>query len=635
MSKPHLHFTSLSPRELVGDIVETFRLAAEKLGYPTNYVDACFQPGAINILFFFWDVPWSTIAPYHPDCIVVNFEPMVPGTHAWVDNYHGVLKHCYLWEYSQSNFQRNRELRLNVADYVPLAWEEGAAAVVPIEDVLPDAEQDIDVAFFGTMTQRRADVIDRLIRLGLRVELTNGQSWSIEQRDGYLRRAKLVLNFHNWDDSRVVEIGRLSILFRQRKAVVCELYPDSEIAPELRDAVAGTTYDAIVDTVLALLADAPRRAALERAGIALLRQRTQTALVAPALERFLQWRSQQTPCATIADTRCISVCLELAPGDSTEALAATCAALAQRTHRTMDLIVLAPQGCDDLARQALAQHEGARVLHLPPGSDSAAARNLTLQGANGEWIVFLRAGDVAAPDRLVRQAAFLDTHPEVHIVGGWVRATQGDSEPERCAELDHEIKADLLGPQPMRLRSAMFRKAWLDTTGLRFDAEFVAHGDLHFLCKCAAAGARFAALPVALHGEPDATPSSPGDAERRGRLAGAARGPLLARVFPRWTQEDMALVALLYAHMWPAEPSFPERMVETLARGCAQAGGALGTERETLSRVLRREAVRLLQVYAQAGVVTQDWIDERFRSEAVAGFLSPVSAMLPLRPSAV
>jgi hypothetical protein len=201
MSKPHLHFTSLSlsPRELVGDIVETYRLAAEKLGYPTNYVDACFQPGAINILFFFWDVPWSTIAPYHPDCIVVNFEPLVPGTHAWVDNYNGVLKHCYLWEYSQSNFQRNRELQLNVADYVPLAWEDGAAEVVPIEDVLPDAEQDIDLVFLGNMTQRRVDVIDRLLGLGLRVVLNNGRTWSIEERDGYLRRAKLVLNFHNWD----------------------------------------------------------------------------------------------------------------------------------------------------------------------------------------------------------------------------------------------------------------------------------------------------------------------------------------------------------------------------------------------------------------------------------------------------
>jgi len=634
MSKPHLHFTSLSPRELCGDIVETYRLAAEKLGYPTNYVDACFQPGAINILFFFWDVPWSTIAPYHPDCIVVNFEPLVPGTHAWVDNYHGVLKHCYLWEYSQSNFQRNRELQLNVADYVPLAWEEGAADVVPIEDILPDAEQDIDLVFFGNMTQRRASVIDRLLGLGLRVVLNNGRTWSIEERDGYLRRAKLVLNFHNWDDSRVVEIGRLSILFRQRKAVVCELYPDSEIAPELRNAVAGTTYDAIVGTVLALLADAPRRAALERAGLELLRQRTQTTLMASALDRFMQWRSQQTPCTAIADTRCVSVCLELAPDDSAAALASTCAALARQAHQDLDLLVLSPPGCDDLAQHVAAAHASARMIQLPAGSDPAAARNLALRGARGEWIAFLRAGDVDVPDRLGRQAAFLDAHPEIQVVGSWV-STADENAPERCAELDHEIKADLLGPQPMRLRSALFRKSWLDEAGVRFDAEFIAHGDLHFLCKCAAAGARFAALPVPLHAEFDTTPSSPVEANRRGRLAGAARMPLLARAFPRWTHEDVERVSLLYAHLWPAEPSFPAQMVETLTRGYAQAHGALGTERETLARVLRREAVRLLQVYADAGVVTQDWIDQRFRSEAVASFLSPVSAMLPLRPSAV
>ena len=75
MALPHLHFTSLSPPELCGDIVESYRLAAEHLGYPTSYADSACQVGAINVLFFFWNVPWESIAPYHPDCIVVNFEP--------------------------------------------------------------------------------------------------------------------------------------------------------------------------------------------------------------------------------------------------------------------------------------------------------------------------------------------------------------------------------------------------------------------------------------------------------------------------------------------------------------------------------------------------------------------------------
>ena len=74
MSLPHLHFTSLTPPELCGGIVESYRLAAERLGYPTSYADRTLHPGVINVLFFFWDVPWETIAPYHPDCIVVNLD---------------------------------------------------------------------------------------------------------------------------------------------------------------------------------------------------------------------------------------------------------------------------------------------------------------------------------------------------------------------------------------------------------------------------------------------------------------------------------------------------------------------------------------------------------------------------------
>ena len=42
ITRPHLHFTSLTPRDLCGDIVETSRLAVEKLGYSTSYADRYF-----------------------------------------------------------------------------------------------------------------------------------------------------------------------------------------------------------------------------------------------------------------------------------------------------------------------------------------------------------------------------------------------------------------------------------------------------------------------------------------------------------------------------------------------------------------------------------------------------------------
>lgn len=629
---PHLHFTSLSPRDQLGDIVDSYRLAAEKLGYPTSYADRCFLPGVINVLFFFWDVPWEVIAPYHPDCIVVNFEPLVPGTHAWRDNYFGVLRHCYLWEYSRSNFQNDRELGFKVADYVPLAYEEHAAPTLPLEDILPDAQQDIDVVFFGTMTPRRTAVLDTLIARGLRVKLTNGgEAWSTEERSGYLRRAKLALNFHNWDNSRVVEMGRLSTLFRQRKAVVCELYPDSEIDPLLRNAVVGASYAALVDTVIALLADPPRRAALEREGLHLFSRQQQAALVGPALDRYLQWRSQQKADPHAGAANRISVCL--LARRAADQLSQTLEALRRSAHPSIELLVLGDEDCRE-PLEALTSVQGmdASVVCLPADSGTPAAYNLAMQLATGDSVVFCAAGDLDAPERLGRLSDFLASHPEIDVVGHASALTSPSGGSMRFAELDHEIKADLLGPRPMGLRTCMFRKRFIDHSGVRFDSEFVVYGDLQFLCKCALAGARFAAIPDVLQ-----TSSNIGEAvedlhqQRLNRLASQARAPLFALLFPHLTQAESQLLGQLYGFQWPPEEDYAHRMLATLGKACAPMPGALDTGAEVLARVLRREALRLVQVFFQGGFIDRDWIERQFTIPEVATFLSPISAQLPHR----
>ena len=632
MAKPHLHFTSLAPRDLCGDIVETYRLAAQRLGYPTSYADGgVMHPGAINVLFFGWGVPWKSIAPYHPNCIVVNFEPMVPGTHAWSDAYLEVLHRCYLWEYSQSNFQRNRELGLRRADHVPLAYEDGAAPVLPLADILPDAEQDIDVVFFGTLTQRRIDILHALMARGLRVVVNRGVNWSTEERDGYLRRAKLALNFHNWDDSRMVEIGRLSILFRQRKAVVCELYPDSEIEPALRGVVAGAPYDGLVDTVLALLSDPPRRAALERAGLQVLQQFSQAALVGPALERFLRWRAQQLPLPEPPPPLRVAACMHI-EGDLDAAWQDTLAAVARSEHagvetwitHTADGGLLRPR----LAALGLAD---AHCIAVPAGLDAAAARNLMLRRHDADAVVFYERGDIDHPSRLQRLAGFLAAHPDVDIVGHWSGA--GADDVRRCAEMDHEIKADLLGPQPLRLERCMLRRRLLDQRGVRIDAEFLAHGGLHFLCKCAAADARFAALPEVLQHEAasGAAPGAP-EAGMQARAAAGARRPLLSAAFPHLRQDELGLLGELHAAFWAPDPAFAGRVLAVLAKACIHAPGAHGTERETLTRVLRHEAVRVLHVFDRAKLIDQAWMDTQFAQPDVAWFLAPATQRLPMRP---
>jgi hypothetical protein len=80
----------------------------------------------------------------------------------------------------------------------------------------------------------------------------------------------------------------LSILLRNRKAVVSELYPHSEIPPVLRDAVESCSYNELVERVHVLLADVPRRRMLEKAGpLALLGLTPQKEILAGAIQRYV------------------------------------------------------------------------------------------------------------------------------------------------------------------------------------------------------------------------------------------------------------------------------------------------------------------------------------------------------------
>lgn len=631
---PRLNFTSLSSHETCGDIVEAFRLAAQSLGYPTRFTPCYIVPGEINILFFFWDVPWEHIEQHHPDCIVVNFEPMVHGTHAWNERYLDVLKRCYLWEYSKSNFQRHRQLGYRNADYVALGWEPGAAEILPLADVLPDAQQDIDVVFFGSLTRRRIDILEGLMARGWRVEVNRGRAWTLEERNGFLRRAKIVLNLHNWEASRVVEVPRLSILLRHRKAVVCELYPDSEVEAPVRDAVVGAPYERLIETIEQLLADPPRRAALERNALDVFSHAFAPPLVGPAIERFLDWRAQQPDRFGATAMPRVTVCLTAGDSldalDARDALSQSLRAWSAQRGVSLHVVLVAPAETDCLpALLAEAGIVDAQLISLPVACDRATARNLAFAQAQGDCIVFSDAGDVPSPERLQRQAALLQACAAIDIVGCWCDTPDGAFE---FAERHQDILVEFLGPRPLQLSACMVRRSFLARSGVRHDPEFAVHDDLHMLCKSAAAGARFAVLPQLLH-RPVTLPSAL-DADASAALAARARALVLACLLPKSTGEALHQITQLYALYWPPTLDFAQDLLHALAHACSKPAAPpeqRWVEHETLTRALRHEALRLLRIFFDAGLADRDWLERQFTVPEVAQFLAPASNELPVR----
>ncbi|MDZ4354970.1 MAG: hypothetical protein U1B84_00905, partial [Variovorax sp.] len=621
--KQRLHFTHLHGMPDVDqfdDIVESYRLAAEALGYETSFTPHQLDADVVNVVFFAWRADWQWFDKLHARCIIVNFEHLTLGNFCFTEAYQTTLQKYYLWEYSLANFQKNVELGLTASDHVPLAYQHGAGAEPAADTVLPDAEQDIDVVFFGATTPRRVQVLEALIARGVRVVLPMPQPWRNAERDAHLRRAKVVINMHQLDNSRIVEIPRLTVLLRNRKAVVCELYPDSDIDPSLRDAVEGAPWEGLVDATLRLLANPARRAELERMGYERQTARAQTRWLGPALDRYFQWQAQQ-------------------PGTWSEAAQAQRFRVAVVIAAAQPLPGLASQVQCELAviRVSTAAHAGemaARpddtVILLPGKFSRANARDAAIRQADADYLVFWSEGDTAAPDRLHRQAAFLAAHPEIDIVGSWLEEGEGETlQLHRAPELDHEIRAEFLGTdRVLRARTCMYRREFLVRNNLRHDETF--DGDpegQYFLHRCATAGARLAAIAAPLCRRNVPTPSDD-EALAASDAAVRSQHALLRGYFPSLAAHDHEQLAQMRAAYWPPDAAFAVSLLALMAQVTALPSLAPRLERATLARVLRREAVRLILRYRMAGLIDATWLAQRMETPEVAHFLAPARDQL-------
>lgn len=110
-----------------------------------------------------------------------------------------------------------------------------------------------------------------------------------------------------------------------------------------------------------------------------------------------------------------------------------------------------------------------RIIELPRNLGPAGAANAGLDACTGEYIVRLDADDIALPDRLERQIAFMDTHPDIGASGGRLNLFGSTREswsfpldPDDCA-------AQQLFGVPLSQGASILRRSVVEAHHLRYD----------------------------------------------------------------------------------------------------------------------------------------------------------------------
>ncbi|MEL6929631.1 MAG: glycosyltransferase [Cyanobacteria bacterium J06600_6] len=163
----------------------------------------------------------------------------------------------------------------------------------------------------------------------------------------------------------------------------------------------------------------------------------------------------------------------------------------EQTYQNYEIIVIDDGSTDNTRQKLHPYHEQIRYV-FQENSGSAAARNLGIKLAKGEFIAFLDSDDFwLMPEKLEKQVALFGDRPSLGGINtGW-QIVDGEGKPIKTVQPWHKApKLDLetwLKKKCVRTSAMIFRRQWLEKVG-GFDEELRQSHDVDLILRLSLAG---------------------------------------------------------------------------------------------------------------------------------------------------
>ncbi|HUW66246.1 MAG TPA: hypothetical protein VMW83_16410 [Spirochaetia bacterium] len=244
--------------EAFSEIAETLVCGLRGIGYQVTREKNHVIPGVKSILLGTHLLTADQMVLVPTGAIIYNLEQVDPALPVWTSCYVDFLRRMEVWDYSRRNIERLAGLGVaGRVKHVPIGY------VPELARISPEAVEDIDVLFYGSLNDRRTRVIKELTDLGLNVMALFGVYG--DRRDALISRAKVVLNLHYYE-ARIFEIVRISYLLANQKAVISECDPGTEIEEDMVDAVKLVPYEELATACRKLVTNEEERRSLALRG---------------------------------------------------------------------------------------------------------------------------------------------------------------------------------------------------------------------------------------------------------------------------------------------------------------------------------------------------------------------------------
>lgn len=138
-----------------------------------------------------------------------------------------------------------------------------------------------------------------------------------------------------------------------------------------------------------------------------------------------------------------------------------------------------------------------KIVYLNKNLGHGAARRISIQNCENEWIALMDSDDISLPYRFEMQLQYIKEHPDVDIVGGNITEFVGDEKNiigQRCVcETDAQIKADMKKRCAMNQMTVLFKKSAVIKAGNYKD--WFCNEDYYLWLRMMLSGAVFANVP--------------------------------------------------------------------------------------------------------------------------------------------
>lgn len=232
--------------EVFHEIEASVFFSLQKLGYDvTNSVND-FAPDRRNIVFGMHHCPVDVVRHDIPkNTIVYSLEQMKeqPECMRWCRKYRGLE----VWDYSLRNVEVLRKAGVDNIKHCKIGY---VPEISYFERNKPE-DRDIDILAYMCPSPRRQHIMNQF-QNNPNINFVAIQSTYGDARDEYIKRAKLVINLHNYDN-QIFEMVRVSHLIQNKVPVLCERNSDTNFPDYMEGTVFTSTYNRFVDTAYKLL----------------------------------------------------------------------------------------------------------------------------------------------------------------------------------------------------------------------------------------------------------------------------------------------------------------------------------------------------------------------------------------------